>query len=171
MPPSGGVVKAVAGTLAIMFGGDDAAWQRAQPVLACMGEALFRCGAVGAGHATKALNNYLYGTALMATAEALHMGAKLGLDLTMLTQVINASSGRNVVTETKTPAMIGATYTPSFQLGLMRKDLATAAAIADETGEPARALRTVLEGFTGALEALGPKVDSTEIHRYLGLAK
>jgi len=167
-PVSGGVTKAKSGTLAIMFGGDDAAWAKGQPVLAGMGEQLIRCGAAGAGHAAKALNNFLYGAGLLAAAEAFRMGEKLGLDLNVLTDVINASSGRNVATELKAQAMIQQTYPPSFQLGLMRKDLATAAAIAEETGEPAVALKATLEMFNEAVDMLGPKVDCTEIHRYLG---
>ena len=168
-PVSGGVAKARAGTLAIMFGGSDAAWAQGQPVLAGMGEQLIRCGDAGAGHAAKALNNFLYGAGLLAAAEAFRMGEKLGLDLSVLTDVINASSGRNVATELKAQAMIQQTYPPSFQLGLMRKDLATAAAIAEETGEPAVALKATLEMFNEAVDALGPKVDCTEIHRYLGM--
>jgi 3-hydroxyisobutyrate dehydrogenase len=134
-----------------------------------MGEQLIRCGDAGAGHAAKALNNFLYGAGLLAAAEAFRMGEKLGLDLSVLTDVINASSGRNVATELKAQAMIQQTYPPSFQLGLMRKDLATAAAIAEETGEPAVALKATLEMFNEAVDALGPKVDCTEIHRYLGM--
>ncbi len=170
-PVSGGVVKAKAGTLAIMFGGDDAAWARVEPVLGCMGEALIRCGSVGAGHAMKALNNFVYGAGLLAAAEAFRMGAKLDLDLTILAEVMNASSGRNVATESKSKAMIEGVYPVGFQLGLMRKDLATAAAIAAETGEPARALTTALDLYNQAVDALGPKVDTTEIHRFLGMTK
>ncbi len=170
-PVSGGVAKARTGTLAIMFGGDDAAWARAEPVLGCVGEALIRCGSIGAGHAMKALNNFVYGAGLLAAAEAFRMGEKLGLDLNILAEVMNASSGRNVATESKAQAMIQGTYPVGFQIGLMRKDLATAAAIAAETGEPARALTTALELYNQAVDALGPRVDTTEIHRYLGMKK
>jgi 3-hydroxyisobutyrate dehydrogenase len=171
-PVSGSVVKAKAGTLAIMFGGDDAAWARAEPVLRAMGETLIRCGAVGAGHAMKALNNYVYAAGLLACAEALRMGAKLGLDLGILTDVMNASSGRNIATETKArQEIIPGRYQGGFQLGLMRKDLATAAAIAAETGEDAQGLATALALWNQAVAALGPRADNTEIHRFLGMPR
>ena len=169
-PVSGSVVKASAGTLAIMFGGDDAAWAKAEPVLRGMGQSLIRTGAVGSGHAMKALNNFVYAAGLLANAEALRMGAKLGLDLNILTDVMNASSGRNVATETKSrQEMIPGRYQGGFQLGLMRKDLATAGAIAAETGENARSLALLQSLWNDAVAALGPRADNTEIHRYLGM--
>jgi 3-hydroxyisobutyrate dehydrogenase len=171
-PVSGSVVKAKSGTLAIMFGGDDAAWAKAEPVLRGMGETLIRTGAVGSGHAMKALNNYVYAAGLLACAEALRMGEKLGLDLGILTDVMNASSGRNIATETKArQEIIPGRYQGGFQLGLMRKDLETAGAIAEETGEQARALALLRSLWGEAVEALGPRADNTEIHRYLGMTK
>jgi 3-hydroxyisobutyrate dehydrogenase len=171
-PVSGSVVKAKAGTLAIMFGGDDAAWAKAEPVLRGMGEVLIRTGAVGSGHAMKALNNFVYAAGLLATAEALRMGEKLGLDLNILADVMNASSGRNIATETKArQEIIPGRYQGGFQLGLMRKDLATAGAIAAETGENARSLALLQSLWNEAVEALGPHADNTEIHRYLGMVK
>ena len=56
-PVSGGVGRARTGELAIMVGGDEAAVERARPVLAAMGTTITRCGDVGAGQAMKALNN------------------------------------------------------------------------------------------------------------------
>ncbi|MCK8782828.1 NAD(P)-dependent oxidoreductase [Roseomonas sp. NAR14] len=167
-PVSGSVVKARAGTLAIMAGGDDAAFARARPVLEAMGETIIRTGAVGSAHAMKALNNYVYAAGLLATAEALQMGAALDLDLGILADVLNASSGRNVATETKVRQhILTGTYAGGFQLGLMRKDLETAGAIAAETGVRAESLALCREVWTRALAAIGPGADNTEIHRFL----
>ncbi|HYF06799.1 MAG TPA: NAD(P)-dependent oxidoreductase, partial [Acetobacteraceae bacterium] len=128
-PVSGSVVKARAGTLAIMAGGDDAAFAQAEPVLRAMGEAIIRTGPVGSAHAMKALNNFVYAAGLLATAEALRMGEALGLDLGILADVLNASSGRNIATETKVKQeILPGRYAGGFQLGLMRKDLETAGA-------------------------------------------
>ena len=168
-PVSGSVVKAKAGTLAIMVGAEDAAFARAEPVLRIMGETLIRCGAPGAGHAMKALNNYVYAAGLLATAEALRMGEALGLDLGVLADVMNASSGRNIATETKVKQeILPGRYQGGFQLGLMRKDLETAGAIAAETGFDARLLALLRGRWNEAVAALGPKADNTEIHRFLG---
>jgi len=168
-PVSGSVVKAKAGTLAIMVGGDDAAFAKAEPVLRGMGETLIRTGAVGSAHAMKALNNYVYAAGLLATAEALRMAERLGLDLGILADVLNASSGRNVATETKVKQeILSGRYAGGFQLGLMRKDLETAGAIAAETGFNAQALALCRNLWNEAVAALGPKADNTEIHRFLG---
>ncbi|KAI1698548.1 NAD binding domain of 6-phosphogluconate dehydrogenase domain-containing protein [Ditylenchus destructor] len=79
-PVSGGVKKAVAGTLAIMVGGDIPTFERVRPVLETLGKAISHVGPVGAGHALKALNNYVSAAALIATAEAIHVGAAFGID-------------------------------------------------------------------------------------------
>lgn len=171
-PVSGSVTKARAGTLAIMVGGGDAAFAKAEPVLRGMGETLIRCGAVGSGHAMKALNNYVYAAGLLALSEALQMGARLGLDLGVLADVMNASSGRNVATETKAKQeILSGRYAGGFQLSLMAKDLETAGAIAEETGFDARALALCRSLWRDAVAALGPGVDNTAIHRFLGGAK
>ncbi|WP_188966512.1 NAD(P)-dependent oxidoreductase [Neoroseomonas lacus] len=170
-PVSGSVAKAKTGTLAIMVGGDDAAFAQAEPVLKGMGEAIIRTGAVGSAHAMKALNNYVYAAGLLATAEALRMGEALGLDLGILTDVMNASSGRNIATETKSrQEIISGRYAGGFQLGLMRKDLDTAGSIATETGYPATMLALCRARWAEAVAALGPAVDNTEIHRFIGSA-
>jgi 3-hydroxyisobutyrate dehydrogenase len=168
-PVSGSVVKARAGTLAIMAGGEDAAWAKAEPVLRDMGETLIRTGAVGSAHAMKALNNYVYAAGLLATAEALRMAEALDLDLPVFADVLNASSGRNIATETKVKQeILPGRYQGGFQLGLMRKDLETAGAIAAETGFDAQSLALCRALWTDAVAALGPKADNTEIHRFLG---
>ena len=65
-PVSGGVKRAVDGTLAIMVGGDAAIIDRVEPVLAAMGRSIFRTGVLGSGHAMKALNNYVSAAGLVA---------------------------------------------------------------------------------------------------------
>lgn len=168
-PVSGGVAKARNGTLAIMVGGDDASFVIAEPVLKAMGGAIIRTGAVGSAHAMKALNNYVYAAGLLAASEAMRMGEALGLDLHVLTDVLNASSGRNFSTETKLKQdILSGKYTRGFQLGLMRKDLEIAGSIAEETGFDAQALAVCRRQWTRAVEALGPTVDNSEIHRFLG---
>jgi 3-hydroxyisobutyrate dehydrogenase len=167
-PVSGGVPKARDGTLAIMRGGEDAACARAGPVLREMGAPPIRTGPVGSAHAMKALNNYVYAAGLLAAAEAVHMAAALGLDTAVFTEVLNASSGRNVATETKLKSdVLSGRYAAGFQLGLMRKDLETAGAIAEETGFDAPALSLCRGLWSEAVASLGPRVDNTEIHRFL----
>ncbi|MBD0271694.1 MAG: NAD(P)-dependent oxidoreductase, partial [Acetobacteraceae bacterium] len=168
-PVSGGVAKARDSTLAIMLGGGDDACARAEPVLREMGAAPIRTGPVGSAHAMKALNNYVYAAGLLAAAEAVRMADALGLDLEVFTDVLNASSGRNVATETKLKSdVLSGRYAAGFQLGLLRKDLVTAGAIADETGFDAPGLSLCRGLWAEAVERLGPRVDNLDIHRFLG---
>jgi 3-hydroxyisobutyrate dehydrogenase len=73
-PVSGAKAKAADGTLALMVGGDAALLERVRPVLSSMGSEIFHCGGLGAGHATKALNNYLGAAGTIAGMEALLIG-------------------------------------------------------------------------------------------------
>src|SRR5262249_57806200 len=70
-PVSGGVRRAVNGTLAIMVGGEGATIDRVQPLLSAMGSSIFRTGALGSGHALKAVNNYGSAAGLAAERQAL----------------------------------------------------------------------------------------------------
>jgi 3-hydroxyisobutyrate dehydrogenase len=71
-PVSGGVKRAVDGSLAILVGGDESVMQRCRPLLDAMGKNILHIGDAGAGHAAKALNNFVSAAGLMATVEALH---------------------------------------------------------------------------------------------------
>jgi 3-hydroxyisobutyrate dehydrogenase len=167
-PVSGSVPKARAGTLAIMVGGEDADVARAEPLLRAMGETIIRTGPLGSAHAMKALNNYVYAAGLLAVSEAALMAEQEGLDLGVLTAVLNASSGRNIASETKlAQEIVSGRYAGGFQLGLMRKDLETAASMADASGTPRVLLDLCRAAWAEAVAALGPKADNTEIHRHL----
>jgi 3-hydroxyisobutyrate dehydrogenase len=116
----------------------------------------------------KALNNYVYAAGLLAVSEAALIAEREGLDLAVLADVLNASSGRNVASETKlAQEIIPARYAGGFQLGLMRKDLETAGAMGEAAGTP-RALLELCRALWGeAVAAEGPKADNTAIHRHL----
>ncbi len=167
-PVSGSVPKARGGNLAIMVGGADADFTRAEPVLRMMGEAIIRTGEVGSAHAMKALNNYVYAAGLLAVSEAAQMAEAQGLDLGIFAAVLNASSGRNIASETKLAQEITSRrYAGGFQLGLMRKDLETAGGIAATTGADAPLLALLRARWSAALGELGPRADNTEIHRFI----
>ncbi|MCU0889713.1 MAG: NAD(P)-dependent oxidoreductase [Rubritepida sp.] len=167
-PVSGSVPKARAGTLAIMVGGDDGDFARAAPLFQAMGSTILRTGGAGSAHAMKALNNYVYAAGLLAVSEAALIAEQEGLDLGVLTQVLNASSGRNVASETKlAQEIVTARYAGGFQLGLMRKDLETAAGIAAQAATPRALLDLCRARWAEAVAAEGPKADNTAIHRFL----
>jgi 3-hydroxyisobutyrate dehydrogenase len=166
-PVSGGVKRAVAGTLAIMAGGEPEAITRCRPVLARLGQ-VFCSGASGSGHAVKALNNYLSAVALAATAEAMMAGASFGIEPTVMLEILNHSTGRNSATEQKYPAFVlPRSFNSGFALGLMEKDLRIALAMAASLGTPRVLLGECAALWSRAERLLGFSADNTEIVRYL----
>ena len=79
-PVSGGNPMAIAGTLAIMTGGDKEAFDKVKPVLACMGSPVYT-GGPASGSVTKLVNNMIGGAILVAIAEGYAFAAKAGIDL------------------------------------------------------------------------------------------
>ena len=167
-PVSGGVRRAVDGSLAIMAGGVETQVARAWPLFAAMGKQLFRTGPLGSGHAMKALNNYVSAAGLVAAAEAVMVGERFGLAPETMIDILNASSGRNNSTENKFKQFIlQRRFASGFGLGLMAKDLKTAAAIAREAGIPLPLGETCVALWADAEAALGGQADHTEIVRHL----
>jgi 3-hydroxyisobutyrate dehydrogenase len=165
-PVSGGVTRAEAGTLSLMIGGDDDAVADVQPVLDVLGERLFRTGALGTGHAMKALNNFVGGSTYAVVVEALAVGQRFGLSPQTMIDVMNASSGRSFNTEhvVKDHVLTGA-YATGFAVGLLAKDVGIAAALAESAGVEAPLCRLVSRRFAEAAAALGPAADHSEAHR------
>jgi 3-hydroxyisobutyrate dehydrogenase len=159
-PVSGGVPRAKDGTLAIMIGGDTAAVAAVKPVLTCMGRHLFEVGSLGCGHAMKALNNFLAGTSYAAVVEALVIGRQFGLDPAVMTDVINASTGRSFASENliKQHVLSGA-FATGFALGLLAKDVKIAADLAGEIGVDAPLGRLVRDLWGEARDAVGGEQD------------
>ena len=165
-PVSGGVPKAVSGTLAIMTGGDTHAIDRVANILSAMGT-VHRTGALGSGHAMKALNNYVSSAGLIATAEALIIGQKFGLDGAVMTSVLNASSGRNNTTENKAERyMLNGAFNSGFALALMEKDVGMAQQLAAALQLKASELEFVSTYLTKALKSLGPDADHTAVYAF-----
>ncbi len=135
-PVSGAVPRAKTGTLAIMAGtDDDALLERARPVLGAMGENIFATGALGTGHAMKALNNYTAAAGFAAASEALILGERFGLDPQTAIDIMNVSTGRNFSTEMTIPQqVIGGEFASGFALALLAKDVSIAAQLARDLG-------------------------------------
>ncbi|MCD0501881.1 NAD(P)-dependent oxidoreductase [Bordetella petrii] len=168
-PVSGSVPKARDGTLAIMAGGEDAVIERMRPLFLAMGAKLIKTGAVGSAHGMKALNNYVYAAGLLAMSEALLLGKSMDLDLGVLIDVMNVSSGRNVATETKARQHMlnGGDFKAGFGLHLMAKDLGIAAGLREQAGFNPPQLALCQELWQHACTQLPVDADNTEIYRYL----
>jgi 3-hydroxyisobutyrate dehydrogenase len=167
-PVSGGVKRALDGTLAVMVGGEADTIDRCMELLGAMGSAIFRTGKLGSGHAMKALNNAVSAAGLVAAAEALLIGERFGLDPAMMVDVLNASTGRNNSTENKMKQhVLSGSFASGFALGLMAKDLLTAAELARHLEVPAPLSAVSARLWRAARSELGENADHTEIYRYI----
>ncbi len=121
---SGGAAAAEQGTLTLMVGGDTGTLDQVRPLLAAFSAHVFLCGSTGAGHTAKLLNNFLNAVALSATAEVMVAGRKAGLDLQVLLDVLNTSSGVNFATRNRFPKIIHGDYLKGgLTNALMTKDV------------------------------------------------
>ena len=167
-PVSGAAAKARSGELAIMVGGDADCVEMLRPILSRMGRQLIATGKPGAAHAMKALNNYVYAAGLLAAAEAMAIAEAMDLDTTTFTDVLNASSGRNVATETKLKSFIlPRHYAGGFALGLQAKDLAIASGLQSLSGINAPQLALCADLWAQAVRTLPDGADNTAIHQFI----
>ncbi|EAW06775.1 3-hydroxyisobutyrate dehydrogenase [Aspergillus clavatus NRRL 1] len=145
-PMSGGVVGARAGTLSFMFGASSQSGQlieRVRSVLSLMGKKAWHLGPPGAGVSGKLANNYILAINNIATAEAMNLGIRWGLDPKALAEMINTSTGRCWPMEVNNPvpgvvetAPASRGYEGGFGVSLMSKDLRLAITAAKESGTP-----------------------------------
>jgi 3-hydroxyisobutyrate dehydrogenase len=143
-PVSGGVKGAVAGTLAFMVGGEDAAVQRAHPVLEPMAGKVVHCGGPGAGQAAKLCNNMVLAVQQIAIGEAFLLAEKLGLSAQSLFDVITGATGNCWAVHTNCPvpgpvptSPANNDFKPGFATALMNKDLGLAMDAVSSTGSAA----------------------------------
>ena len=137
-PVSGGSRGAEAGTLALMVSGPKALYDEMVPAFEAIGKNLFYLGeAPGLGQTMKLTNNYLSATANIATAEAMVMGVKAGLDPAVMVDVFNASSGRNDSTMNKVPnSILNRRFDKSMKQRLLYKDVKLCMAEAEAMDVP-----------------------------------
>lgn len=159
-PVSGGVPRATDGTLTIMVGGDAAAVQRARPILEVLGQNIFETGGLGTGHAVKALNNFVAAATFMATAEAMLIGQRFGLDPAVLVEILNLSTGRSFHSDlTMKHHVLNERFATGFALALAAKDVRIAAGLAEEVGIDAPMCRLSSASLSAADTELGPGTD------------
>ncbi len=163
-PVSGGVSRAVTGELAIMTGGDAAALDRVDPLLRAMGTTIHRIGPVGAGQAMKALNNLVSAGGFLMAVEALVIGQQFGLDPSVMTDVLNASTGMNNSTQKKLKQFVlSRKFDSGFGLDLMVKDLSIALEVGRNGSAPTPFSALCREMWASAASMLGKGQDHTAI--------
>ena len=143
-PVSGGVKGATAGTLAFMVGGDDAAVERARPILEPMAGKIIHCGGSGNGQTAKLCNNMVLAVQQIAVGEAFVLAEKLGLSAQSLYDVVTGATGNcwSVHTNCPVPGPVPTSpanndFAPGFATALMHKDLGLAMAAVHSTGSAA----------------------------------
>jgi 3-hydroxyisobutyrate dehydrogenase-like beta-hydroxyacid dehydrogenase len=163
-PVSGGVRGAVGGTLAVMVAGPAAELERLRDLLEVFGRVFHVGERPGLGQLMKLANNFLSATAIAATAEAVVLGVKGGLDPATMLDVINASTGRTTASEDKFPRQVlTGNYGAGFTTGLLTKDLGLCAAAADALGVPMPVAAEVYAQWQRAVAELGADADITRI--------
>jgi 3-hydroxyisobutyrate dehydrogenase len=140
-PVSGGVGGAAGGTLTFMVGGEDAAFERAKPILEKMGKNIFHAGGAGNGQAAKICNNMLLAISMIGTCEAFVLAEKLGLDHETLFKISSTASGQcwSLTSYCPVPGPVPASpanrnYQAGFTAAMMLKDLKLAQAAAQTVG-------------------------------------
>ncbi len=133
-PVSGGVEGAKNGKLSVMVGGDADVLERARPVLEAYALRVTHLGAVGAGQATKAINQILVAGIAQAVCEGLALGEALGLDPERLIPTLGAGAAGNWFLDKRGATMLRNEFGIGFKLALLHKDLAIVRGIAEQAG-------------------------------------
>ena len=167
-PVSGGVPRAVEGTIAIMVGGAKEDIEKVRPALETMGGQIFETGGLGSAHAMKSINNVLSATNLLVGIEALVVGKKFGLDPQNMVDILNFSSGKNSATESKLKEyVLSREFNSGFSMDLMIKDVATALDLAHEMGVPWQIGSTIHEMYQAARNHMIDNADNSDIARWI----
>lgn len=135
-PVSGGDAGARAGTLSIMVGGDAADLDRARPVLDVLGSSVVHCGPAGAGQVVKACNQVLVAITIGGISEALVLGARQGVEPSLILDVLSRGLAANRVMELRRDNFLSHTFTPGFRVDLHHKDLDIALSSAGQANVP-----------------------------------
>ena len=169
-PVSGGVKKAATGNLMVMAGGSAEDIAAATTLISCFGS-LQHVGPLAAGHAMKALNNYVSAAGLLASMQALATAESFGINADKFTSVINGSTGRNNTTEVKMmPFIASRRYDSGFFLRLMAKDVTIASELINNAGFDAPITPALNNYLAAALDKLGQDADHTGLYEMVNPA-
>ena len=166
-PVAGGVVFAKDATLTITTGGDEGVLARCRPLFDVIGKKIIHCGDIGAGHAIKALNNFINASLLITAFEALSIGKRFGLKTeTMLQSMMAATTSRNnPISKKIKPFLNDSNYTTGMALSLLAKDVRIVAKMADTLGEFAPISEQCSALWNDAEERFGGKQDQINVAR------
>jgi 3-hydroxyisobutyrate dehydrogenase-like beta-hydroxyacid dehydrogenase len=124
-------------TMTVMVGGDEAVFARYRPLLAAMAGNIFYVGGPGAGCTAKLVTQYLGYTNFVAALEGMLIGAKAGIDLGVLAQIVPVSAGASRTFDNIPRSVLPGSFTAGGTLDIVAKDLQLARDLAREVGAPA----------------------------------
>lgn len=135
-PVSGGEPGAIAGTLAIMCGGDEADFKRMEPFFSAMGSSRLLIGPIGSGSVTKLANQIIVNLNITAVSEALVLATKAGADPMKVYKAIRGGLAGSAVLDAKAPMMCARNFTPGGKISINHKDIKNVLATAHEIDVP-----------------------------------
>jgi len=160
-PVSGGDSGARAGTLSIMVGGDQSAFDRAEPVLRTLGQTITYCGPSGTGQLTKLVNQILVSVTNLAVCEALTFARKHRLDMDKTVAALAGGAGGSWQLANLGPRMISGDFRPGFTINLQQKDLQLVLQAGEKSNTSLPAASLAHQLFTAA-QAAGHGKDGTQ---------
>jgi 3-hydroxyisobutyrate dehydrogenase len=134
-PVSGGENGAIAGTLTIMVGGDEQAFQKSLPLFQAMGKNIVHLGANGNGQRTKLVNQVICALNILAMSEGLHLAERIGLDAKKVLQVVSSGAAGSWMLSNLAPRILQNDFRPGFTIKLQQKDLRLAMELIKTLGE------------------------------------
>jgi 3-hydroxyisobutyrate dehydrogenase len=165
---TGGARAADAGTITLMVGGDRAVLEACRPLLGHIAGRIFHVGETGAGHAMKLVHNMICHTIFLATSEGCRLAEALGIPLVTAVAVLNAGNARSFVSEQRFPNhVVSGTFDGRSRTANLAKDLAMAAALARQAGQPGPYGALTAELLARAIELDLGEDDFTRLYEHL----
>ena len=155
-PVSGGQAGAENGVLTVMCGGDEAAYARAEAVIASYARMCKRLGPAGAGQLTKMVNQICIAGLVEGLSEAIHFAKKAGLDVNSVIETISKGAAQSWQMENRHKTMAEGRFDFGFAVEWMRKDLAICIAEARRNGA-SLPVTSLVDAFYAEVEAMGGK--------------
>ena len=162
-PVSGGCHRAATGNISIFVGGKREGFEKALPVLSCLGRRILHVGDFGSASILKVITNYLATVNLVSLGEAWTIAKKSGLDLNKAFKGIAASSGNSFVHETESQVILNGSYNINFTMDLVLKDTGLFDNLAKKLNAPLEISPKIVEIFKDGQKKYGPRAWSSMI--------
>jgi 2-hydroxy-3-oxopropionate reductase len=165
-PVSGGEPKAIDGTLAIMVGGEEKAFDKVKEMLLKMGSSAVHVGGIGSGNVTKLANQIIVALNIAAMSEAMVLATKCGVDPERVYDAIRGGLAGSTVLDAKMPMVLNGNFKPGFRIELHIKDLQNALDAAHAVGSPIPLTAEVMEMMQALKVAGKQKNDHSGLVEY-----